>query len=113
MGAEGLLELDEGDVVVEVVGVVADVDDDLVRLDDALVGVLHPGVVVPHRHPQLLDLDVHHTVRRRDDVDVRDGRAAAEVEISEINKKLLTVFALAVMEYAVGVSKFGKNPIIL
>ena len=26
---------------------------------------------------------------------------------------LLTVFALAVMEYAVGVSKFGKNPMIL
>ena len=86
VGTEGLLELDEGDVVVEVVGVVADVDDDLVRLDDPLVGVLHPGVVVPHRHPQLLDLDVHHAVRRRDDVDVRDGGAAAEVEISEINK---------------------------
>ena len=26
---------------------------------------------------------------------------------------LLTVFALAVMEYAVGVSKFGKNPMTL
>ena len=25
----------------------------------------------------------------------------------------MTVFALAVMEYAIGVSKFGKNPIIL
>ena len=28
-------------------------------------------------------------------------------------KSLLTVFALAVMEYAVGVSKFGKNPMTL
>ena len=27
--------------------------------------------------------------------------------------KSLTVFALAVMEYAVGVSKFGKNPMTL
>ena len=26
---------------------------------------------------------------------------------------LLTVFALAVMEYAVGVSRFGKNPMTL
>ena len=26
---------------------------------------------------------------------------------------MLTVFALAVMEYAVGVSKFGKNPMTL
>ena len=28
-------------------------------------------------------------------------------------KALVTVFALAVMEYAVDISKFGKNPIIL
>ena len=28
-------------------------------------------------------------------------------------KPLKTVFALAVMEYAVGVSKFGKNPMTL
>ena len=31
-------------------------------------------------------------------------------EAAQLDLLQLTVFALAVMEYAVGVSKFGKNP---
>ena len=31
----------------------------------------------------------------------------------DVEKTPQTVFALAVMEYAVGVSKFGKNPMTL
>ena len=34
-------------------------------------------------------------------------------DINVHSNKLKTVFALAVMEYAVGVSKFGKNPLTL
>ena len=39
--------------------------------------------------------------------------AITDTEILNFNMGKLTVFALAVMEYAVGVSKFGKNPMTL
>ena len=42
---------------------------------------------------------------------VQTVRAQRAVEFQ--TKVHTTVFALAVMEYAVGVSKFGKNPITL
>ena len=35
------------------------------------------------------------------------------VKFTHKKQSLLTVFALAVMEYAVSVSKFGKNPMTL
>ena len=35
------------------------------------------------------------------------------ISLSNRMKDYMTVFALAVMEYAVGVSKFGKNPMTL
>ena len=38
------------------------------------------------------------------------GRKYQDWRLVAPAKHLLTLFALAVMEYAVGVSKFGKNP---
>ena len=65
--------------MVVVLGIVFAVYNDLVSLDDLLVGVHDPGVMVADGDPELLDVDVHHAVSRCQDVNVRDGGAATEM----------------------------------
>ena len=74
------------DIILKVLGVVSDVDDDLVRLDDLLIGVVYSGVVVADGHPEPLYLHVHHAVGRSQDVDVRNSRAATKVSITRNRK---------------------------
>ena len=66
----------------EVVWVVPDVNDDLLRLDDPLVRVPAGAVVVPHGHVEPPDLDILHAVGGRDDEAVGDCGAPAEMDIS-------------------------------
>lgn len=69
-------------IIKEIVWVIFEVDDDLLRLDDPLVVVLFAGVVVPDGHVKPLDLDIHHAVGRGDDEGVGESRAATEMNIS-------------------------------
>ena len=46
VGGDMFSQFDQGNIVVVVFGVVFDVDNDLVRLDDPLIGVQYPDVVV-------------------------------------------------------------------
>lgn len=66
----------------EIVGVVLEVDNDLLGLDDPLVVVPLTGVVVPNGHVEPLDLDIHHAVGGRDDEVVGESRAAAKMNES-------------------------------
>ena len=66
----------------EIVGVILEVDDDLLGLYDPLVVVPLTGVVVPNGHVEPLDLDIHHAVGGRDDEVVGESRAAAEMNES-------------------------------
>ena len=68
-------------------GVIFEVEDDFVRLDDLLVVVHDPGVVITDGNPEpLYPLPhVHHTVGRRQDVDRGNDRAAAKMnEVSSL-----------------------------
>ncbi len=67
-------------------------DDDLVRLDDLLVGVQDPGVVIPDGDPEPLYLHVHHAVGSSQDVEVRHGRAAAKVGVTRNKQEVRIVF---------------------
>ena len=65
--------------MVVVLSIVFAVYNDLVSLDDLLVGVHDPGVMVADGDPELFDVDVHHAVSRCQNVNVRDGGAATKM----------------------------------
>ena len=73
---------DYTNIIVEIIWVVIEVDDDLLRQDDPLVVVPLFGVVVPDGHVEPLDLDIHHAVGGRDDEVIGESRAAAEMNVS-------------------------------
>ena len=69
-------------IVSEIVGVVFEMDNDLLGLDDPLVVVSLAGVVVTNGHVEPLDLDINHAVGSSDDEVVGKSRAAAEMNES-------------------------------
>ena len=75
--------------MLKVSGFVVVMDDDLLSLDELLVGVQDPGVIFAHGDPQLVHVEVLHAVSRCQDVALRDSGTAAEMAETG-NKEVLT-----------------------